>query len=129
MNDRKVERLSNGNVTVTIPWKIKRISGRMQIIFPDGNTSHEDNSLITKIARGRRWQKFIDEGKFSNAEDLALAVGRERSVVATTLRLAMLAPQIIEKIASGDYPEHWTADYLRKPMPEIWAEQVAYLNM
>lgn len=55
------------------------------------------------------------------------AIGREPGKVAWTKRLAMLAPDIIHRILSGDIPQNLTLEKLRAPLPDLWEEQRAML--
>ena len=43
------------------------------------------------------------------------------------MRLAMLAPDIIHRILSGDIPQNFTLERLRVPIPDLWEEQRAML--
>ena len=47
--------------------------------------------------------------------------------VAWTMRLAMLAPDIIHRILSGVIPQNFTLEKLRVPLPDLWKEQRAML--
>ena len=40
------------------------------------------NTMMIAIARGRRWQRYIGEGRFRNVTELAHAIGREPGKVA-----------------------------------------------
>ena len=79
--------------------------------------------MMVAIARGRRWQRYIDEGRFRNGTELAKAIGREPGKVAWTMRLAMLAPDIVHRILKGDIPHDFTLEALRSPIPDLWDEQ------
>lgn len=122
---RKIETLENGNVRVTIPIRLNRRGGRRQVILAEQTIENEP--LLVTIARGRRWQKLIDEGTFPNSNELAKAVGRDRSRVAATLRLAMLAPAVIHRIIVGDIPSTLTFARLRHAYSAIWEDQVKEL--
>ena len=55
--------------------------------------------------------------------ELASAIGREPGKVAWTMRLAMLAPDIIHRILSGVIPQNLTLEKLRVPLLGLWEEQ------
>lgn len=101
---RKIEILENGNIKVTIPIALRSCSGRKRIIAPDAKI--EPVPLVLNIARAFRWQKYIDEGKFSNLTELARSIGRDKAHVAKTIRLTLLSPKIIHAALSGTLPQN-----------------------
>lgn len=126
---RTVERLENGNLRVTVAFCFRNRNNNRKIVV-DGEEdipASTSDTLMLAIARGRRWQRYIDEGRFKNGTELAHAIGREPGKVAWTMRLAMLAPDIIHRILSGDIPQNLTLEKLRAPLPDLWEEQRAML--
>ena len=126
---RTVERLENGNLRVTVAFCFRNRNNTRKIVV-DGEediSASTSDTLMLAIARGRRWQRYIDEGRFRNGTELAHAIGREPGKVAWTMRLAMLAPDIIHRILSGDIPQNLTLEKLRAPLPDLWEEQRAML--
>ena len=73
------------------------------------------------LARAFRWQKMIDEGKFSNIKDLAATVGVDSGLISRTIRLTLLSPKIIHKLLSGELD--LSLDSCRRSFPDSWAEQ------
>lgn len=92
-------------------------------ILPDGR--HPPNVEYTPVqlalARAFRWQKMIDEGKFSNIKDLAATIGVDSGHISRTIRLTLLSPKIIHKLLSGELDLSW--DSCRRSFPDSWAEQ------
>lgn len=43
------------------------------------------------------------------------------------MRLAMLAPDIIESVIRGDYPANISVNSTRKSVPDLWKDQVTEL--
>ena len=126
---RTVERLENGNLRVTVAFCFRNRNNNRKIVV-DGEEdipASTSDTMMLAIARGRRWQRYIDEGRFKNGTELAHAIGREPGKVAWTMRLAMLAPDIIHRILSGDIPQNLTLEKLRAPLPDLWEEQRAML--
>ena len=119
-------------VVVHIPMRLRRRNGR-QMILTDGDavpaTQHRpsgngaNQTLIDAIARGYRWQEQIESGEYPSLEDLAQAVGVDRTYVGRMLRLTSLAPDIIEAILRGDEPDRISLEKLRKDLPVRWDEQ------
>ncbi|MBP5542907.1 MAG: hypothetical protein ILM98_02435 [Kiritimatiellae bacterium] len=122
---RTVERLENGNLRVTVAFCFRNRNNNRKIVV-DGEEdipASTSDTMMIAIARGRRWQRYIDEGRFRNGTELAHAIGREPGKVAWTMRLAMLAPDIIHRILEGNIPHSLTLERLRVPIPDLWEEQ------
>ncbi len=114
--------LENGNLEITIKYVFRGLSGKKRIISP-GVQIRDSEPLIKHIARAIRWQKFIDDGKFQNAVEMAHALGIDPGMVQRTLRLAMLSPEIIHRIIMGDIPSALNLASLRNAIPDLWDEQ------
>lgn len=118
------ERLENGNLKVTIAVALKLQGNGKSIAGPGGaETGIGREALLTAIARGRRWQSFIDNGTVAGIKDIAQKIGRNESYVARIMRLALLSPTIIRRIIAGDYPPGLTVNQARKGLPLLWKEQ------
>ena len=120
----------NECVSVRIPMKMKRRGGRKVIIVPDGlesiasNQSYCNISLAVAVARAHQWQELFLSGKYATATDLAHKLGLDRSYVTRMMRLALLAPDIIDAILDGREPDGLTFKQLTvKPVPLAWSQQ------
>jgi len=121
-------------IVVHIPVRFYRRNGR-QMILADGDTSAVpatqrnpggngcNQTLIEAIAKGYRWQEQLESGEYASLEDLAHAVGCDRTYVGRMLRLTSLAPDIVEAILRGDEPDGLSLEKLRKNLPVRWDEQ------
>ncbi len=118
--------LENGNLEVTIPIALRSRQGRKQIITPDGAES--SRSLLAALARGLRWQRLIDEGRFANIKELARFIGKDPSQIARAIRLTRLSPVIVHRIIVGDTPDGISLAKLRGDLPVKWSEQEAMLG-
>ena len=85
--------------------------------------------LVLNLARAFRWQELIDSGTYSNAIELARAVGKDTAYVARTVRLTLLAPEIIHAILHGTLKKSISMETLRKSWPENWEEQKKYFGL
>ena len=122
----------SGDTTTVIPMRLRRRNGR-QMILTDGDavpaTQHRpsgneaNQTLIEAVAKGHQWQEQIESGEYSSLEDLAQAVGVDRTYIGRMLRLTSLAPDIIESILRGDEPDGISLEKLRKDLPVGWDEQ------
>lgn len=115
-------------ISVFIPMEIRRRSGRKEIIMP--NTLPDDaepTPLVVALARAYAWQKYIDEGEFSDAQALALHLGVDPSLVRRTLRLGVLSPRIVEAALDAKEPEVSLQALLEMVLPVEWEEQEVLL--
>jgi hypothetical protein len=99
------------SVTVTIPLTIRRRGGRKQIIGPDGAqvrddgagvaTTQGDPALVKALARGFRWRRMLEDGRYASIRELAAAEGVDRAYVGRVLNLTLLAPEVVEAVLDG----------------------------
>ena len=57
------------------------------------------------------------------------AVGKDTAYVARTVRLTLLAPEIIHAILHGTLKKSISMETLRKSWPENWEEQKKYFGL
>ena len=61
------ELLPNGNLQVSVPLSLKQTGGVTRIIVPGEEAADPGrHAFLLAVARGRRWQQLIDEGKVEN---------------------------------------------------------------
>ena len=126
MNHYKTELLPNGNLLVTIPIVIRQTAMGKRIECPEmqeAETSENRQAMLLAIARGRRWQKLIDDGAVTGAGEIAKATGRDESYVARIIRLATLSPEIVHAIIANEYPPPLSLTILQMAQPLSWEEQ------
>ena len=116
-------------VSVNVPMTFKLRGGRKVIVLPDGTQGHPlpkaiiDNTLVKAIARGFRWQAMLDNGTYGCIEDIARAERINGSFVSRVIRLALLAPDIVELVLAGRQPAKLTLKTLMEPFPVEWERQ------
>ena len=115
---------------IHIPMKLRRRGGRKVIITSDGGVYNPDSEpampddpVVKALAKARRWQTMLESGETATIKDLADKEGVERSYLARTLKLNILAPHIVEKVLAGDYPDSISLESLRGKIPLDWEEQ------
>ena len=120
------------SVTVSVPLTIRRRGGRKQIIGPDGAVArpgdngagfvpvHGDPALIKALARGFRWRRMLEEGRYASISEMAKAEKIERGYLGSLLRLTLLEPKMVEAILDGRQPEGVTLPVLLEGMPAGW---------
>ena len=123
------------SVTVSVPLTIRRRGGRKQIIGPDGAVARQgdggagvipvrgDPALIKALARGFRWRRMLEEGRYASISEMAAAEKIERGYVGSLLRLTLLPPPMVEAILDGRQPEGVTLPTLLEGVPVGWGEQ------
>jgi hypothetical protein len=122
-------RLEGGTLVVRIPMRLGRQRGRKRILAPDGSEltpcakPQPDGVLVKALARAWRWQKMLDRGAYSSVTEIAEAEKINKSYVSRILRLALLAPDIVEAILGGWADQRVMLEKLERPMPVGWAEQ------
>ena len=76
------------------------------------------------VAEGRFClQELIDSGRYASITELAEALDVDRSYVCRIMRLALLAPDIVEAIVRGEEPSGLSLEKLTKKLPMLWDEQ------
>ena len=92
----------------------------------DGQIRVENNLFLwhfeAKIQKSASEHRYIDEGKFSNINQLAKAVGLDSSFVAANLRLRWLAPKVVHELIQGGIG-NVSLKQLRHGVPVLWSDQ------
>jgi hypothetical protein len=115
-----------GRITLQIPMRFKRRSGRKEIVLPNGDvkqSSPVQESLVVAVARAHRWLALIEEGHFRSVGDLAEAVGMDASLVRRHLGLTSLRPDLIRRILDGDEPDGLSLREILLGVSTRWEEQ------
>ncbi|WP_300335382.1 hypothetical protein [Accumulibacter sp.] len=116
-------------ISVDLPMTFKRRGGRKVIVLPDGTHGNPapmatiDNTMIKAVARAFRWQKLLENGTYGCLDEIAKAEKIGPSFVSRVIRLALLAPDIVEAILAGKQPATLTLKDLMQPFPLEWARQ------
>jgi hypothetical protein len=122
-------KLEGATLVVRIPMRFQRRGGRKRIVAPDGSqivpTSkpQPDGTLIKALARAWRWQRMLDDGVYASVSEIGNAENISKSYVSRILRLALLAPDIIEAIVAGRADQSLMLERLERPLPTSWKEQ------
>ena len=82
---------------------------------------HTVGALIKALARAWRWQKLLE--LYSSVTEIAEAEKISKSYVSRILRLALLAPDIVEAILGGWEDQRVMLEKLECPLPVAWEEQ------
>ena len=102
-------------VTVTVPLTIRRRGGRKAIIAPDGSrldpgvagqaagfiSIHGDPVQVKALARGFRWRRLLEEGRYASIRELAVAEKVDRAYVGRALQMTLMPPKEVEAMVGG----------------------------
>jgi site-specific DNA recombinase len=86
--------------------------------------------LLKAVARAHRWFDDLVSGRAKLMVEIAAREGIQKHYVSQLIRLAFLAPEIVEAIADGDPPPDLTAQALitrRIELPAEWEAQQTVL--
>jgi hypothetical protein len=83
--------------------------------------------LVKALARAWRWQKLLDKGVYASVTEIAEAEKISKSYVSRILRLALLAPDLVEAILGGWAVQRAMLEKLERPLAAGWEEQRAGL--
>ena len=96
---------------------------------PDGSATvpnskpQPDGTLVKALARAWRWQRLPDDGAYATISEIGDAENISKSYVSRILRLALLAPDIVEAILAGRTDQGMILEQLERPLPARWEEQ------
>jgi hypothetical protein len=126
-------RLDGNTLVVRIPMRFQRQGGRKRILAPDGSElapsskPQPDGTLVKALARAWRWQRMLDDGVYTTVSEIGDAENISKSYVSRVLRLALLAPDIVQAILERRANGGLMLETLERPLPAGWGEQRAQL--
>ena len=123
-----------GRLVISIPMQLKRRSFRKEIVVPQGlpgavDASRSPAPLALAIARAHRWASLLEEGRYSTIRALADDLDLDRSYVARTLNLTLVAPDVVQTILVGSESSGLSLAGLRKDLSICWETQRRLLTM
>ena len=119
------------SLTVQVPLRVRRRPGRKTVVTPEGAkpyahaqaiSTRADPALVKALARAFRYQRMLDEGRYSSITEMAEAERLDRGYMGRLLQLTLLAPEIVEAVLDGgdstpDLPQAMA------PWPAAWDQQ------
>ena len=90
-----------------------------------GAPAASDHRLVREVLRAIRWFNELASGKHASIQELAGAESCCPTLITDRVRLAFLAPDIVEAILEGSQPTSMTVASLKRacPLPYSWEEQ------
>ena len=114
---------------VFIPLTLRKRNGRPKILPPADmiptNDGGVDPHVLKAIARAWSWRRKLESGAVGTISDIAQAEDISDRYVGRMLRLAYLAPAVLEKLLVGRVPPAVSIKDLAVAAELPWAEQAA----
>ena len=114
---------------VFIPLAIRKRNGRPRIMPPadmiPANEGGVDPHVLKAIARAWSWRRKLEAGQVSTNLDLARAEDVSDRYIGRMLKLAYLAPAVLEKLLLQRCPLAVSIKDLAAVADLPWAEQIA----
>jgi site-specific DNA recombinase len=115
-------------LTRQIPLKVKRRGVELRLVIGAGSGSSPkvDSAILKAIARAHRWFDDLVSGRSTSMVEIGRREGVSKRYVSRMIRLAFLAPAIVERIVDGRQPPELTAQILstgRGGLPLNWSAQ------
>jgi hypothetical protein len=116
-----------------VPVRVKKRGVELKLVIDNqqGPGRSVDLALLKSIARAYRWFDELVSGKAKSLNAIAAREGVTRHFVGAIVRLAFLAPEIVELIAQGKQPPELSAELLTKRtnLPIDWDDQKRLLDI
>ena len=116
------------SMTVFIPLSIRKRNGRPKIMPPADiapNTSGVDPHILKAMAKAWSWRRKLETGAAATMSDISEAEGVTPAYVGRILKLAYLAPVVLEKLLIARVPPAVSVKDLALAADMPWAEQEA----
>ena len=117
------------HVTVRVLLATPRQPGRKTVVTPVPRDdqiavrTQADPAPIKTHARAFRYQKLLDERRYTSISEIAAAEKIERGYLGSLLRLTLLAPELVEAIPDARQPEGMALPGLLETFPAQWSNQ------
>ena len=114
-------------ITIALPWaapSFTAVKGIIHTPSPQQPMKPESReSLLTAIARARRWVDDMCEGRVASFAEIAEREAQGERHIRLLAPLAFVSPRIIAAIVEGSAPADLTVTGLAKALPYSWAAQ------
>ncbi|MEO7382531.1 MAG: recombinase family protein [Paracoccaceae bacterium] len=108
-----------------------RCGKQMKLILGTEATADRepDPRLVVMVAKARTWFDGLKSGRYPSLKHIAAEEGYDNGYVGKLCSLAFLAPDMVERILTGNHSSKLTPERLRKacPLPSRWNDQRAML--
>ena len=119
-----------------VPWTLVRRGLKKRVITPldapqeflaeakqerAAQTAAQDSALMRALGLAHYWQRLLNEDRAASVAEIATVEGMNVTQVRRVMRLALLAPEVIERLVGA--PDIVLEQVMRRPWPDIWTEQ------
>ena len=119
-----------------VPWTLVKRGIKKQVITPfdapqeflteavkerQERVAAQDTALMRALGLAHHWQRLLDEQRAASVAEIAQAEGMDVTQVRRLMRLALLAPKVLERLA--DSPKAVLEQLMRRPWPNEWGDQ------
>ena len=133
---RQLDRAETGDgdrmVKIECSFSLRRRGIETKLVLKGQNaiTQSPDDGLVKLLARANTYIKQLTDGSGRSISDVAAANGIDRSDFSRALKLAFLAPDLVDRILNGSQPPELTAQKLSRlpELPHAWSKQRALLD-
>jgi hypothetical protein len=123
-----------------VPWTLIKRGVKKQVITPldapqeflseatrerEVRAAAQDSALIRALGLAHHWQRLLDEQRAGSVADIAVAEDVDVTQVRRVMRLTLLAPQVVERLASSS--DAVLEKVMRRPWPSGWDDQMRML--
>lgn len=120
--------MTDNTIRVVIPLAVRRKNGRPKILPPADHGPTEaraqDAHVLRAIARAWNWRRRLERGEASTIQDVAAAEKVTDRFVSRMMRLAYLAPDVLEKLLIHRIPPALALNDLIAVADLPWTEQM-----
>jgi hypothetical protein len=114
-------------LTLSIAARLRPCSGELRLVLPPGNATNlaprPNRVLIKALVKACSWKEQLISGRSISIRAIATDEGVTERYVARLLKLAFLAPDIVEAILEGRQPADLELQRLLQDIPLGWNEQ------
>jgi hypothetical protein len=123
-----------------VPWTLVKRGYKKQVITPldapqeflseatrerEARAAAQDTALMRALGLVHHWQRLLDEQRAASVAEIAEAEGMDVTQVRRVMRLTLLAPEVVERLAGS--PDAVLEKVMRRPWPNGWSDQMRVL--
>ena len=114
-------------IQIFVPLTVRRQNGRPKILPPADYLPSEDRTqdphILRAIGTAWGWRRRMERGQAATIQDIAAAERVTPAYVGRMLKLAYLAPAVLEKLLIARVPPTVSVKELAEVAELPWAEQ------
>ncbi|WP_136439371.1 recombinase family protein [Pacificoceanicola onchidii] len=115
------EKINLAGLTIEAPFQMRRRGVELKLHLGEP-PAEIDRTLVQNIVKGSSWLAMVIAGR--TFSEIADTEGVSKRRVQDVTNLALLAPDVLDGIATGEQPDGLTTDYLIKSrFSAVWSEQ------